>query len=133
MNQNFKLRNVKDSDHEMLCRWWKEWGWEPVPREFLPAGFIVEDDAGPLYASFVYMTGTGICWLEWILSNKEAEPCRKRGAKEYMVERIEKMLRATGVKAIFTTSRDLGLVNGLKKCGFEVSETGMVQLVKKLE
>lgn len=133
MNQKFKFRSIQDADYETLCEWWESWGWKPVPRCFLPGGYIVEDDDDPLYACFVYMTGTGICWLEWILSNKRVDPWRKRGAKEYMVHEVEKILRATGIKAIFTTSKDTGLVNGLKKCGFEVSETGMVQLIKILK
>lgn len=96
-------------------------------------GFIVEDDEGPLYVAFVYMTGTGICWLEWLLTSKKIDVSRKRGAKEFLVGELESMLRATGVEAIFTTSNDAGLVNGLKKCGFEISDTNMVQMIKILK
>jgi hypothetical protein len=56
----------------MISEWWEEWGWKPVPPSFLPSsGCIVEDDEGPLYVAFVYMTGTGICWLEWLLTSKK--------------------------------------------------------------
>lgn len=133
MRVNFKVREVVIEDYDMLCRWWESWGWKPVPAKYLPFGYIVEDEHGPLYSCFVYLTGTGICWLEWLVSNKEASPQRKRGAKEFLVEEIVNMLRATSVDAIFTTSRDLGLVNGLKKCGFNISETDMVQLIKKID
>ena len=60
MNRKFKIRNYDPSDHAMISELWEEWGWNPVPPSFLPAGFIVEDDEGPLYVAFVYMTGTGI-------------------------------------------------------------------------
>lgn len=50
-----------------------------------------------------------------------------------MIGKLESMLRATGVEAIFTTSNDAGLVNGLKKCGFEISDTNMVQMIKILK
>lgn len=132
MNRKFKLREITGDDHVTLKEWWESWGWTPVPPAFLPQGYMVEDEEGPLYSAFLYLTGTGICWLEWILSNKAASASRKRGAKEFLTSEIEKMLRATNVKAIFTTSKDMGLVNGLKKCGFEISETGMVQMIKIL-
>ena len=133
MNRKFKIRNYDPSDHAMISEWWEEWGWKPVPPSFLPAGFIVEDDEGPLYVAFVYMTGTGICWLEWLLTSKKIDVSRKRGAKEFLIGKLESMLRATGVEAIFTTSNDAGLVNGLKKCGFEISDTNMVQMIKILK
>lgn len=117
----------------MISEWWEEWGWKPVPPHFLPCGYIVEDDEGPLYVAFVYMTGTGICWLEWLLTSKKIDVSRKRGAKEFLIGKLESMLRATGVEAIFTTSNDAGLVNGLKKCGFEISDTNMVQMIKILK
>ena len=68
-----------------------------------------------------------------LLTSKKIDVSRKRGAKEFLVGELESMLRATGVEAIFTTSNDAGLVNGLKKCGFEISDTNMVQMIKILK
>ena len=44
----FNINELNPSDYdEVLVNWWKEWGWTPPPKEFLP-----EDGQGGIMVSY---------------------------------------------------------------------------------
>ena len=53
-----KIRELNDSDYEdILVGWWKDWGWQPPQKDFLPddgkGGIIVYDDDVPICAGYM--------------------------------------------------------------------------------
>ena len=68
IDRSMKTRPYSDEDYETVCRWWAEHGWNPVPREFLPVGVIVDGVA----AGFLYEAkGVAYGMAEWIVANPE--------------------------------------------------------------
>ena len=69
------IRPIIEGDYEdILVGWWKDWGWEPPAKAFLPDnglnGIMVLDDEIPVCAGFLYITNSAVGWVEWIVSNK---------------------------------------------------------------
>ena len=55
------IRELNETDYdEILVGWWKDWGWKPPQRDFLPndgkGGIIIYDDETPVCAGFMYIT-----------------------------------------------------------------------------
>ncbi len=69
-------RQIVAEDYDkILVDWWIAWGWKPPVRDFLPnngtGGIIVYDGETPVCAGFVYVTNSKVCWVDWVISNKD--------------------------------------------------------------
>ena len=80
----FETRLLNENDYdEILVKWWKDWGWEAPPKDFLPengtSGLIVFDGDEPICAGFIYLTNSEVAWVDWIISSKtyNTKPNRK--------------------------------------------------------
>lgn len=130
---DFKYRLIQDDDYGLLCNWWDSWNFPCPPKECLPKnGLLVYDNEGPLYAGFMFFTDSNIVWMEWVVSNKEASLKRKRGALDFLVSLFGKIAKVANAKHIFTSTVRPEFVNSLRRCGFEVGDSGMYQLIKNL-
>ena len=54
----FDIRQLQEGDYEnILVNWWKDWGWEPPQKDFLPedgkGGMIIYDGDTPVCAGFI--------------------------------------------------------------------------------
>ena len=72
----FNIRKLNSTDYDnTLVGWWKDWGWEPPAKDFLPddgeSGLIVLDNDVPVCAGFIYITNSKAAWVDWIISNKK--------------------------------------------------------------
>lgn len=130
----FTYRMLSYEDYDcFLTEWWNKWRFPVPPRECLPPrGILVSDKKGGLYAGFLYLTDGGIAWMEWVVSDKDVLPARKRGALEYLVEVLGGMARKEGMKLMFTSTGLSGYRNGLVKCGFLKGDENTYQLIKGL-
>ena len=50
-------RRAMLSDYDEIASWWEAHGWNAVPKEILPYGWIVEDGWKKLCAGFLYVAG----------------------------------------------------------------------------
>lgn len=130
----FNWRKITWDDYSMLRKWWLDWGWDTPPdADMLPKdAFIVYKDEVPLYAAFLYSTGTSIGWIEYIVSNKEAPLRMKKGALDYLLNVIFIIARYLGMKSLFTSTISNGLSRTLQKSGFTIGDTNNTQLIKIL-
>lgn len=133
----FTWRKVTAEDYAtIVCLWWKSWGWNTPPSlDMLPQDSVLvihEETQTPVYAGFLYRTGTSIAWMEFVVSNKDATTEQRRGGKEYLFETISSLARYLGFKVLFTSTNEATLKNSLKGSGFVVGDENMYQLVKKL-
>lgn len=132
----FKWRYITSEDMGMLQEWWSDWNWPVSPSlDMLPQqAFLVTNTEGniPVYAGFLYSTGTSIGWFEWIVSNKKSPVASRRGGIEYLVETVSTVAKTTGINILFTASVSPSFCNSLKKSGFVVGDTGSTQLIKKI-
>ena len=61
------IQPLKETDYEdILCRWWRDWRWDPPSKDFLPedgmGGFMVYDGDTPVCAGFMYVTNLSTCF-----------------------------------------------------------------------
>ena len=121
------IRPLNENDYDTtLCDWWRNWGWEPVERDFLPddgkGGLIVYDGEEPVCAGYIYTTNSKVAWVDWIISSDtyRKKPERKEAIK-LLVETLTNICRNTGHKysyallkhpSLTETYEDLGYVKG---------------------
>ncbi len=129
----FNWRKITIEDYPMLKDWWDDWKWPEAPLpEMLPSsGVLVYTDV-PVYAGFLYETGTVIGWVEYVVSNKKAPIIDRRGALEYLMTVLGVLAKDRGIKLLLTTTNNSSFVNSLTKIGFDKGDQDLVQLVKML-
>ena len=134
--KKFNWRTLTSEDLPILEKWWEDWNWPDCPTiDMLPRNAFLVYNAQtemPVYAGFLYETGTAIGWVEYVVSSKTASIEDKRGGLEYLFEVISVIAKWKGITALFTSTLNDGFIQSLKKNGFEIGDTGMTQLVKKL-
>lgn len=131
----FAWRPLETADYPMLQQWWNDWQWPESPTlDMLPFGILVyvKETGTPVYAGFLYETGTSIGWLEFVVSNKQSTVDDRRGGLTYLVDTLSTIGKYRGMKTIFTSTLSDGFVQSLKKAGFQTGDTGMTQLIKQL-
>jgi hypothetical protein len=125
-------------DYDMVAGWWKGHGWDAVPPFFLPKlgviacwaeGEKTEDTA----AAWLYMDNSApVCWLEYMVSNPEANAGRAVKALRHLDTFLTGEAKATGYAVMLTTCRQDSLVKFHQKNGFTKADTGMTHMVKVL-
>ena len=128
----FNWEFLNNNSYETICNWWADWDWGVAPTaEMLPrVGIIVYNNTTPVYAGFLYETGTTIGWLEYVVSNKNASVAERRGGLGYLIETVGTIAKTKGIKTLFTSTLNKAFVQSLKKEGFSIGDEGMTQLIK---
>lgn len=124
------IRPYENNDYEMLVKWWKDWSWPAIPKEMLPPlGFIANEAA----CIFLYDTGSAIAWIEWLITDKEAEKeVRGKSIDEVISHACDVAKKAYRAKFIHTSIRNQVLEKRLLKMGFFVTDKHMVNMLKNL-
>jgi hypothetical protein len=93
--EELKIRHITDKDHsEILSKWWNDWGFNPVPLDFLPkTGWVALYGDRPILAAYMYTTDSKVAWLSWFISDKNFGD---RGVRN---EAIKKMLMIAEITA----------------------------------
>jgi hypothetical protein len=136
MGLNIRELNENDYD-EILVGWWKQWGWEPPKRDFLPndgkGGVIVYDEDVPVCAGFMYITNSKAAWVDWIISNKEytKKPQRKDAIK-LLVSALTDICEKSGNKYIYALIKNESLINTYQDLGYVQGSTYTKEMIKIL-
>ena len=68
-------RRLEEQDYSTLCKWWKDWGFKPIPKDFLPengtGGIMILDKDIPVCAGFLYTSNAKLAYINFIISNKQ--------------------------------------------------------------
>lgn len=122
-----------ETDYETVSGWFEQHGGKPVPSVYLPpTGLVIEDEDNMYGAVWVYLSGTQLAWIEWLVSNPET-PLRARyqALKTLMREAVTIGVGA-GCTAFFTSVAEAGVRRFYEKMGFSVTETGMTNMVMRV-
>lgn len=116
-------------DYFSVKEWWKDHGMEPIEPRYLGQGFII-----PGYcAIFVYSTGTPICFLENLISNKNTDPALRDEAIDILLTNVIQFLRMKRVEQITAVTKLKSVLDRvLEKHGFEISKDKYHLLKKEL-
>ena len=131
----FNIRKLNPSDYDdILVGWWKDWGWTPPAKDFLPengeGGFIVLDKDTPVCAGFLYITNSSVAWVEWIISNKNYKKSRAE-ALDLLLDRLILTTNKLKMKYVFATNDNKSLINKFINKGFKKG-SNTTELIKVL-
>lgn len=131
-----ELRQLKESDWEVLQSWWKAWGWPEMSKDLLPldglGGLIVEKEGKPIASGFLYLTNAKVAWTEWIVSDPEYRELDRADALKLVVDGLEKIAIQTGCTIILSIGRSKGLLNIHKELGYTVDDDPSYEISKKI-
>lgn len=132
------VRPLNENDYDaILSVWWRNWGWEPVERDFLPddgkGGLMVLDGDEPICAGFIYTTNSKVAWVDWIISSDtyRKKPERKDAIK-LLVETLTNICRNTGHKYSYALIKHPGLIETYEDLGYVKGEGYIGEFIKGL-
>jgi hypothetical protein len=134
---DFNIRKLDGNDYDQtLVGWWKDWGWTPPSKDFLPdngaGGIMVLDGDEPVCAGFIYITNSRVAWVDWIISNKNyrKKPQRKQ-ALEFLIETLTDMSQDTGYIYTYALIKHPSLIETYEKFGYVKGDTYTSEMIKK--
>ena len=134
----FDIRQLQEGDYEkILVNWWKDWGWEPPQKDFLPdqatGGMIVYEGETPVCAGFVYMTNSKVAWVDWIISNKQYRKKPERSnAIGLLIETLTGTCERMGFKYCYALIKHEGLMDTYKELGYIKADSYTQEMIKIL-
>lgn len=136
MSLDIRILNDKDYD-EILVGWWKDWGWEPPLKDFLPqegsGGCIVFDEDKPICAGFIYATNSKVVWIDWIISNKNyREKPKRKEAINLLIETLTTVGKTLGGKYAYALLKHKGLIKNYEKFGYVKGDSYTGEMIKIL-
>jgi hypothetical protein len=130
------IRKLQESDWSLLEGWWKDWGWPVLSKDILPdngtGGIMIEHDEKPIAAGFIYWSNSGMCWLDWIISDNKGSKRARPLAVKLLIETAEDMVRAAGKKCLMSISRSNSLLKIHKKLGWTIDKTPSHEMIKRI-
>ena len=124
-----------DDDYDTLVKWWNEWDFGVVPKECLPpAGIMVEDENGPICAGGLYIgEGTQFGFMEWIVSDKNANIRQVHKALGLCINSIMNMAQEKGMRLVYAVTGEEALHKRFTKYhGMELTENHAKTFLKDI-
>jgi len=132
------IKELSETDYDdILVGWWKQWGWEPPQRDFLPndgkGGIIVYDDDTPICAGFMYLTNSKVAWVDWIISNKEyTNKLQRRDAIKLLVSALTEICKKSGSKYSYALIKNESLIGMYEELGYIKGDSYTNEMIKIL-
>jgi len=127
-------RTLTSSDYEILSDWWKAWGWPVMAKDMLPdngtGGIMVENKGENIVAGFLYWSNSKLVWLDWIISNPNADKKIRKQAIEMLILTAEQMVKEAGSKYMMSISRSNSLLKIHEKIGWSIDRTPSHEMIK---
>lgn len=134
----FDVRPLELDDYDtILVDWWKDWGWTPPPKDFLPdngkGGMMILDGDIPVCAGYIYLTNSNVALIEFIVSNKDyrKKPQRKN-AMGLLIETLTNLSKRNGAKYCYTLLKNQSLIRTFKLLGYVPGDSDTYEMIKKL-
>jgi hypothetical protein len=134
----FDVRPLELDDYDtILVDWWKDWGWTPPPKDFLPdngkGGMMILDGDIPVCAGYIYLTNSNVALIEFIVSNKDyrKKPQRKN-AMGLLIETLTNLSKRNGAKYCYTLLKNQSLMRTFKLLGYVPGDSDTYEMIKKL-
>ena len=132
------IRELSETDYDdILVGWWKQWGWEPPKRDFLPndgkGGIIVYDGDPPICAGFMYLTNSKVAWVDWIISNKEyTNKLQRKDAIKLLVSALTEICKKSGSKYSYALIKNESLIGMYEELGYVKGDSYTNEMIKIL-
>lgn len=128
----FNLRYVVEEDYDnVLLKWWKDWGWQAPPKDFLPTtGVIISKGDVDICAGFVYFTNSKVALTEFIVSNKEYKDKDRGEALDFLIDCLLELADMEGCKYAHVILKNNSLINRFEKAGYITSDRKVTEMLK---
>ena len=127
-------RTLTESDYEILSDWWKAWNWPVMAKDMLPddgtGGIMIENEGENIVAGFLYWSNSKLVWLDWIISNPNADKKIRKQAIEMLILTAEQMVKDAGSKYMMSISRSNSLLKIHEKIGWSIDKTPSHEMIK---
>jgi hypothetical protein len=123
-------RGLTENDWKLLESWWKDWGWPVLNKDILPDNGTGEGK--PIAAGFLYWSNSGLCWLDWVISDHKGNKRARPLAVKLLIETAEELVKAAGKKCLMSISRSNSLLKIHKKLGWTIDETPSHEMIKRI-
>ena len=135
----FDIRPLNSDDYDtILVDWWKDWGWTPPPKDFLPqegtGGMMVLDpDGTPICAGFIYITNSNVSLIEFMVSSKKyrKKPHRKN-AMGLLIETLTNISKNQGAKYCYSLLKHKSLMGTFESLGYVKGDSNTFEMIKNL-
>lgn len=133
MEFNVRKLTIEDYD-DHLVKWWKAWGWEPIPRDFLPedgtSGLMVSKGNENICAGFLYLTNAKVCLTEFVVSNNKYREKDRSEAIQLLIDCILELAKDNGYKYAHVILKNDSLLNKYLDAGYIVSDKKVTEMIK---
>jgi len=107
-----------------------------VPKECLPPdGIVVEHDGEPVCAAGLYIgVGTQFAFMEWIVTDKNAEQRLVHRCLKLCINRIMELAKQKGMKLVYTATKEQALHKRYQKYhNMILTESGVKTFLRDLD
>ena len=124
---------VEMKHYDFIKEWWVDHDWDVVPPSILTnEGIVVYKDDTPIFAGWLLLHGTDMCFFEWIVSNKKATKEQKSGGFKYLLQIAETLAKYNGAKFILHMTNNNKLVEMMKSQDYKVTDENCTHLLKQI-
>lgn len=133
----FNIRVLSEDDYDnTLVKWWRDWRWEPTPKDALPnngtGGYMVSKDGVDICAGFLYTSNSSMAMCEFIVSNFEYKNKDRKDAIVFLIESLCKAAEKMGFKYVWTCVKNPNLIKSYEANNFLTSSPNCLEMIKIL-
>lgn len=122
-----------DFDYPLLSKWWKQWGYDPIPKDILPKnGFVIEQNGRAIVAAFYYMTDSRMAFYDLMISDKEVKSELKSEAIDFLIKTILQDMKKKGFRFLMCHSFNKRVIERHRQMDFTVDTKPMTLMFKGL-
>jgi hypothetical protein len=131
-----KVRELRESDWDTMCSWWKWWRWPEISKDMLPmngcGGLMVYKDDTPIAAGFLYLSNSKVVWLDWIVSNPEYRDSDRKDSLKLLIDSLEQVAKQQGYSIVISIARNKSLINIHEELNYVVDKNPSYEISKKI-
>ena len=124
----------RTAHYDELSQFWRDYGWCPPSEEVLPKkGFVAVTNGKAVGASFVYLSESGMAFMDWVIADPNASALSRGKAVYKTVEACQEYARSQGKKVLYTVTANAALLGTYEAMGFEKMETEATTMAMSLD
>lgn len=116
-------------DYPQVCEWWRHYGWSYLPKTRLsPVGLVCEVGGEPACAVWVYLTGSDLFLIEFLVGNPAVVATKKHKAIVALLEAAKRTGFEAGAKVPVTYVKQKSLMRLYARAGFKPTAEKMTEM-----
>lgn len=124
----------RTSHYAELAGIWERYGWTPPSEEVLPKrGYVMISGGKVVGASFIYISCSGMAYLDWIVVDPLAHPMARGKCVHKTIQACLDYSKSLGKTVAYTVTANKSLLKALKKLGFQDMETHATTMAMSLD